>query len=98
MNGISDSIDMSLSKLQELVMDREAWHVAVHGIAKSQTQVSDGTELKEKVFLYVFLFSSVKNFPELFLLSRFFIVFHWPNWVKELSLNKSLKKRMKLRA
>ena len=41
MNGISDSIDMSLSKLQELVMDREAWHVAVHGVAKSQTQVSD---------------------------------------------------------
>ena len=82
LNGISDSIDMSLSKLQELVMDREAWHVAVHGVAKSQTQVSDRTELKEKVFLYVFLFSSVKNFPELFLLSRFLILFHWPNWVK----------------
>ena len=38
---ISDSIDMSLSKLWELVMGREAWHAAIHGIAKSQTRLSD---------------------------------------------------------
>ena len=58
LDGITDSMYMSLSKFQELVMDREAWHVAVHRVTKNQIQLSDWTELTE-VYLYLYLLISL---------------------------------------
>jgi len=52
LDGITDSMDVSFGELRELVIDREAWHAAIHGLAKSQTRLSDWTELNWCLYLF----------------------------------------------
>ena len=77
MDGITDSVDMNLSKLRDIVKDREPWHAAVHGVAKSQMQLSNSTTTAAiyicEIYIYIYTYVYIK----------IYIKYFWPSLIAE---------------